>query len=120
MRLVMRAELRSVIWGGSIVKGSASSRTTIATFGGAAAAPLTRQNATSRASAARRRISMRGPLPGRRDSHIKAAGHARCLGHCATAAGDDFFYLDLIAAGMFNQGGSDALRGWYLRPPPDR
>jgi len=28
--------------------------------------------------------------------------------------------IDLIAAGMFNQGGSDALRGWYLRVPPDR
>ena len=44
----MRAELRSVIWGGSIVTGSASSPTTIASFGGAAAAPVTRLNATSK------------------------------------------------------------------------
>ena len=53
-----------MIWGGSIVTGSASRPTTIASFGGAAAAPVTRLNATSKASAARWRVRMRGPSQG--------------------------------------------------------
>ena len=45
MRLVTRAELRSVIWGGSMVTGSARRPMTMASLGGAAPAPEARTTA---------------------------------------------------------------------------
>src|SRR2546422_11713722 len=60
MRLVTRAEFRSVICGGSIVTGSARSPMTIASFGGAAEAAVTRPSAT-RVAGATRRGGRRGP-----------------------------------------------------------
>ena len=47
MRLMTRVELRSVIWGGSMVTGSASRPMTIASFGGAAVAVETATTASS-------------------------------------------------------------------------
>src|SRR5215831_19091476 len=61
MRLVIRAELRSVTWAGSMVTGSARSPITMASLGGAAPAPEARATASiTRDSVAIRRIVMVG------------------------------------------------------------
>src|SRR5262245_32365081 len=61
MRFVMRAELRSVTWAGSMVTGSARSPMTMASLGGAAPAPDARATARiTRDSVRNRRIVMGG------------------------------------------------------------
>src|SRR5215471_14966052 len=63
MRLVIRAEFRSVTWAGSMVTGSARSPITMASLGGAAPAPEARATARiTRDSVAIRRIVMGGLL----------------------------------------------------------
>src|SRR5215467_9523701 len=63
MRLVIRAELRSVTWAGSMVTGSARSPITMASLGGAAPAPEAKETARiTRDSVAIRRIVMGGLL----------------------------------------------------------
>src|SRR5215831_19426462 len=51
MRLVIRAELRSVTWAGSMVTGSARSPITMASLGGAAPAPEAKRRRGSRGTA---------------------------------------------------------------------
>src|SRR5262249_29661494 len=59
MRLVIRAEFRSVTCAGSMVTGSARSPITMASFGGAATAPEAKTTArVTRDSVATRRIVM--------------------------------------------------------------
>src|SRR5215475_9902450 len=71
MRLVMRAEFRSVTWAGSMVTGSARSPMTMASLGGAAPAPDARATARiTRDSVAIRRIVMVGSFG--RSSCLKA------------------------------------------------
>src|SRR5262249_54295108 len=69
IRLVTRAELRSVIWGGSMVTGSAGRPMTIASFGGAADAGRLGARDSRATATSTRRVSMAVLLFGaRRDA----------------------------------------------------
>src|SRR5690242_3870711 len=77
MRLMTRVEFRSVIWGGSMVTGSARSPITIASFGGAATATETSSTATSANPIVHaRRLDMRA-----------SSGRVKCPASCPIASG---------------------------------
>src|SRR3984893_8557728 len=77
MRLMTRVEFRSVIWGGSIVTGSARRPITIASFGGAATATDTSSTATSP-----------NPIPHARRLDMRASsGIVKCPASCPNHLG---------------------------------